>query len=92
MVLMPLIDLVIEGRYIDTLRVTNGLHGSSNQRFVWNQTPGRGKDLVDENGVVFDQDVEVHIKNGEIHVTGFPFLNKESKKYLRTLGVKIRNK
>jgi anaerobic ribonucleoside-triphosphate reductase activating protein len=90
--LLPYIDLLIEGRYIDSLRVYNGLHGSSNQRFIWNTAKGRGKDLIDEKQICFDQDIEVHIKDGEISVTGFPDLSKESKTYLKKLGVEIKVK
>ena len=41
--IVKLTDLTIEGRYIDELRTYNGLHGSSNQRFMWNDNEGRGK-------------------------------------------------
>lgn len=89
--IIKLTDLVIEGRYVDELRTLNGLHGSSNQRFVWNNHPNRGKFLLDEQNVIFDQDIEVIINNDEMCVTGFPSLDKESKNYLKELGIKIRN-
>lgn len=88
--LIPYIDLVIEGRYIEDLRTYNGLHGSSNQRFIWNEQKGRGKDLIDEQKVMFDQDIEVHVNGDRIEVTGFPELNKETKKYLKSVGISLK--
>ena len=84
------IDLLIEGRYIDHLRTFDGLHGSSNQRFIFNDKPGRGKDLIDESSIVFDQDIEVHVDNGNIQVTGFPLLDKSSRKFLQSVGIEIK--
>lgn len=85
-------DLTIEGRYVDELKVTNGLHGSSNQRFIWNESPGRGKVLVQEDKVIFDQDIEIHTEGDKILVTGFPTLNKESIQELKNKGIEISYK
>ncbi len=87
--IVSMVDLLIEGRYIDSLRVQTGLHGSSNQRFIWNTRDGRGKALIDEI-VEFDQDFEVHIQGDKIIVTGFPEMSKSARKYLKDLGLTVK--
>jgi anaerobic ribonucleoside-triphosphate reductase activating protein len=90
--IVKLTDLTIEGRYIDELRTYNGLHGSSNQRFVWNNSKDRGKSLINEDEIIFDQDIEVHVDESGLHLTGFPDLLKQSKDFLKELGVEVKMK
>jgi anaerobic ribonucleoside-triphosphate reductase activating protein len=79
-----LCDLVIEGRYIEELAHGDGLSGSSNQRYIYNENPGRGKVKVGDN-VEIDQDIEIlPLGEDKYVITGFPFLND-----LETLGIKI---
>lgn len=80
------IDLLIEGRYIKELRSYSGLHGSSNQRFIWNENSDRGRSLIQEDSVVFDQDFEVYSFNHSLFVTGFPDIDKE---VLSDLGLRF---
>lgn len=87
---LPMIDLLIEGRYIDSMRCWEGLRGSLNQRFVWNEAKNRGKALIDESGVSSDQIVEVVLdENNTLCVTGFPHLDSAEKKRLANLGVRL---
>ncbi len=89
--IVSMVDLLIEGRYIDNLRTQSGLHGSSNQRFIWNSKKGRGKMLVNPEDIEFDQDFEVHIQGDKIIVTGFPEMSKSARKHLKDLGLSIKN-
>lgn len=86
---LPYIDLLIEGRYVYQLRTYSGLHGSTNQRFIWNELPQRGKSKIDENEVIFDQNIEVHTNDDGIVLTGFPEITKNSRRYLNKLGIYI---
>lgn len=89
--IIALTDLTIEGRYIDELRIDSGLHGSSNQRFIWNESPNRGKNLINESQVIFDQAVEVHMDDvypDIIKITGFPTIDR---KFLKKHGLLIES-
>lgn len=85
-----MIDLLIDGRYVDALRHYNSLSGSSNQRLWWLDKSGRGKDIVDASRVdsTFDQEVEVHLseEEGVVEITGFPSIDP---KFLKAMGLKI---
>lgn len=87
-VLIDLIDLMICDPYIEELRNVNGIAGSSNQRFIWNEKIGRGKVRINTDNLNIDNNVEMHIseKSDEIIMTGFPKINME---HLREMGVTI---
>lgn len=78
------IDLLIDGRYVDSLRYESGLAGSSNQRFHFSKKSGRGEARISRESIAIDQEVEVHVVDGKIAVTGFPNMDR---KMLKDLGL-----
>jgi anaerobic ribonucleoside-triphosphate reductase activating protein len=80
-----LIDLIIDGRYVDGLRHESGISGSSNQGFIYNNEVGRGKDRIGEE-VEIDQDVEIYSKGDDYVLTGFPLIDKDQ---LAELGIEF---
>jgi anaerobic ribonucleoside-triphosphate reductase activating protein len=83
------IDLLIDGRYVEKLRYTNGLAGSSNQRFHFSKAVGRGEFLIPRAEVLIDQSIEVHVDDSDIiQVTGFPSIDR---KFLRDYGLDIES-
>lgn len=84
---LPYIDLVIDGRYIDALRFSNGLAGSSNQRFHFLKAEGRGEARIPEEVITIDQEMELHFEDDDaIQVTGFPEIDRAR---LKELGIKM---
>ena len=73
---LDFIDLLIDGKFVERLKVENGLRGSSNQNFIYFSSK-----VVPEE-VEFDRAIEV----GESFLTGFPILDK---KYLKQFGIKL---
>ena len=82
-------DVVVDGRYVESLRIKDALAGSSNQGFHFSSAPGRGRVRVTEGELRTDQAVEVHVGEGNsIQVTGFPD-NLRFKGRLRDLGLTL---
>ena len=76
------IDVLIDGRYVDELRISSGLFGSSNQNVhIYS-------DKILREEILIDQEVEIHFSSGLIQITGFPILNR---KELELKGIKILN-
>lgn len=86
----PMLDLLIDGRFVQALKHEHTLSGSSNQRFWWLEKENRGKDIIDSSRIdeTFDQMVEVHLgeEEGIVEITGFPSINP---KFLKAMGLKI---
>lgn len=81
------IDLIIDGRFMQGLKYSNGLAGSSNQRFHFSSVSGRGKERIPEEVVSTDQHIEVHLSDdGSIEVTGFPDIDRAK---LKDLGIRV---
>lgn len=81
------IDLLIDGRYVEELRYTSGLAGSSNQRFHFSKKPGRGEARVPRDQIEIDQEVEIHAGEGSVvEVTGFPAVDKD---HFKKLGLRV---
>jgi anaerobic ribonucleoside-triphosphate reductase activating protein len=76
------IDLLIDGRYFEDLRISSGLAGSSNQQFHFLT------DKISREEVLIDQEVEIHFSSGLIQITGFPIIDR---KELELKGIKILN-
>ena len=75
------IDVLVDGRYEKNLKVDFSLRGSSNQEFYFFSN----KILKDE--LLFDQEIEISVLEGEISITGFPNI---SRKILKELGVNLK--
>ncbi len=84
---LNMIDVLIDGRYVDALRYPHHLAGSSNQRFHFNPKTGRGKALIGEDAIITDQSVEIlSTENDVVEVTGFPNVDKAT---LEKLGLRV---
>ena len=70
------IDVLIDGRYIDELRISSGLKGSSNQNIIY------FSDKIKPEELEIDQEIEV----GDKYISGFPLIDK---KYLKSMGIKL---
>ena len=75
------IDVLIDGRYEDNLRISSGLKGSSNQNIFYFSSK------IKEDELLFDHEVEININNKEIYLTGFPV---NDRKFLKDLGVILK--
>ncbi len=75
------IDVLIDGRYEDNLRISSGLRGSENQNIIY------FSDKIKPEELRFDHMVEIGYFNGELSATGFPYIDK---KYLKEFGIKMR--
>ena len=85
-------DVIVDGRYEESLRIRDALAGSANQDFHFSSAPGRGLERIAESEVKTDQAVEVHVgetnfrHEGLIRVTGFPE-HLRFRRRLRELGL-----
>ena len=70
------IDVLIDGRYIDELRISSGMMGSSNQNIIY------FSDKIKPEELIIDQEIEI----GDGFLTGFPYIEKN---YLRKMGIKL---
>jgi len=70
------IDVLIDGRYIDELRISSGMMGSSNQNIIY------FSDKIKPEELIVDQEIEI----GDGFLTGFPYIEKN---YLRKMGIKL---
>ena len=71
------IDLLIDGRYEDKLRIENGLKGSSNQNMI------HLTNKIKNEKFEIDHQIEIGFTN-EIYLTGFPYIDK---KFLKKFGI-----
>lgn len=86
---LPLIDLLIDGRYEESLKNNHHLSGSSNQNFHFNCINNRGETLIPRHLIEIDQEVEIHLdeQNDLIQITGFPRIDRE---FFRIKGLEIK--
>lgn len=70
------IDVLIDGRYIDRLRISNNFKGSENQNIIY------FSDKIKPEELEIDQEIEI----GDGYISGFPYIDK---KYLREMGIKL---
>ena len=75
------IDVLIDGRYVEELKVESSLRGSSNQEFYF------FSDKISREELSFDQEIEISSLEGDIMMTGFPNI---SRKILKELGVNLK--
>jgi anaerobic ribonucleoside-triphosphate reductase activating protein len=76
--IVPLVDLLIDGRYQEENKKNNILAGSSNQNFHFNCKINRGEFLIPKDTVNIDQGVEIHDAPGNlIQITGFPNVDRQ---------------
>ena len=57
---------------------------SSNQKYIW----GKQNNILEEE--LNNQDFDVIIEEDGIKLTGFPDLSKQSKSFLKSVGVEIK--
>lgn len=74
---LPMIDLLVDGRYVEALRRDSHLAGSCNQRFHFSSVAGRGEARISRESVAGDHEVEIHVsEDGGLQVTGFPVVDR----------------
>ena len=69
---------MIDGKFIERLKVEDGLRGSSNQNII------SFSNKIFEEEISIDHEIEIGMLEEQIFLTGFPKLDK---KYLKQLGV-----
>ena len=79
-------SVIISGRYQIENRVYDSMLSSSNQEFIFGKN---GLITLDD---LMSQEFEVIIEGDGLKLTGFPDLSKQSKKYLKDLGVEVNIK
>lgn len=85
--IIPLVDLLIDGRYEESLKNNNVLSGSSNQQFHFNCINNRGESRIPRHSVEIDQSVEIHDgPQNLIQITGFPNVDR---KFFKDKGLDI---
>ena len=72
------IDILIDGKFEEDFKITNGLRGSSNQNVI------SFSNKIFEEEISIDHEIEIGMLEEQIFLTGFPKLDK---KYLKQLGV-----
>ena len=70
------IDVLIDGRYEDELRISSGLRGSENQNIIY------FSDKIKPEELMMEQEIEI----GDGYISGFPYIDKI---YLRKMGIKL---
>ena len=75
------IDVLIDGRYEDSLRIVDCIKGSSNQNVLLFSSK------VKEEEIYLDQEIEIFENDGILGVTGFPVLDR---KFLKSFGVNLK--
>jgi len=75
------VDVLIDGRYEKNLKVDFSFRGSSNQEFYF------FSNKISKEELVFDQEIEISLLEGDIMMTGFPNV---SRKILKDLGVILK--
>jgi len=75
------VDVLIDGRYEKNLKIDFSLRGSSNQEFYF------FSNKISRGELVFDQEIEISLLEGDIMMTGFPNI---SRKILKDLGVVLK--
>ncbi len=75
---MGYIDLLIDGRFEDINKTSSSLRGSVNQQFIYFSSK------INEEEVLFDQEVELHLRDDILLATGFPQIDRN---FLLELGV-----
>ena len=86
---IPLVDLIIDGRFEIDQKINNILAGSRNQRFHFNCIIGRGEHRINRDEIEIDQEVEIHCHPDSdlIQITGFPRIDRE---FFRIKGIEIK--
>lgn len=85
--ILNLVDLIVSGRFDYNKRVYESLISSSNQKYIWNETNGRGKHLIKESDLN-SQDYEVVLDKSSLKISGFmPNWGKEVIAALKSDGI-----
>jgi anaerobic ribonucleoside-triphosphate reductase activating protein len=74
------LDVLIDGRYVESERIYNGLAGSSNQNFHIFSSK------ISSDELNMDQEIEIHSLGDLIQLTGFPLIDRNR---LREKGIEI---
>lgn len=72
------IDVLIDGRFETDNKISSSLRGSDNQQFIY------FSNKINESELIFDQEVELHMRDDILLATGFPQIDRE---FLLELGV-----
>jgi anaerobic ribonucleoside-triphosphate reductase activating protein len=85
--IVGLVDLLIDGRYEDSLKNNHVMSGSSNQNFHFNCIKNRGEFRIPRHSIEIDHSVEIHGHDKDlIQITGFPNVDR---KFFRDKGLDI---
>jgi anaerobic ribonucleoside-triphosphate reductase activating protein len=73
---LSLVDVAICGRFERDKRSVVGLRGSTNQEIWWNDSPLRGRSIINEESITSGQVFEAHPIDSGVVLTGFPDIEK----------------
>jgi anaerobic ribonucleoside-triphosphate reductase activating protein len=88
--LFPLIDVLVDGRYVESLKTSDSIAGSSNQGFNFSNKSGRGSCLVNLSSLEeIDKGVEIHSSDNKkvVQITGFPNIDRT---LLESFGLTVK--
>lgn len=88
--IINLVDVFIDGRYVEDLKTADSIAGSSNQRFRFSKESGRGESLISRISLEeIDKGVEIHSSAREktVQITGFPNIDR---RLLKSFGLSVK--
>lgn len=85
-----LVDVLIDGRFVDDQKTPDSIAGSANQSFLFSDRVGRGESVISRIALEeIDKAVEIHGSEREktVQITGFPNIDR---KLLKRLGLTVK--
>ena len=88
--LLGLLDVLIDGKFVENLKTVDSIAGSSNQRFHFSKKEDRGNCIITLSDIEeIDKGVEIHSSSLEktVQITGFPNIDR---RFLKSIGLTVK--